>query len=145
MKVAIVLSKFNEIVTERLFEGAKKVFEEEGVEFDVWEVPGAVEIPQIANVIAEKYDGILALGCVIRGETYHFEYVAKAVTEGIVKVSLDRKIPVTFGILTVDNLQQALERAGGKYGNKGEEWAKGLLKMIKLFRKAKSISSKSGK
>ncbi len=138
MKIAVVVSRFNELITSLLLDGAKRAFAEaEDVEYEVFYVPGAFEIPLVAKLLASKFDAVLTLGCVIKGETQHFEFVAKGVTEGIMRVSLDEEKPIIFGILTVDNLQQALDRAGGKHGNKGYEWAKNTIEMVKLVKKIK--------
>jgi 6,7-dimethyl-8-ribityllumazine synthase len=129
LKFAIVISRFNEFVSKGLLEGALDCLKrhgaaEAGLEI-VW-VPGAFEMPLIAKKIAKagKVDAVICLGAVIRGGTPHFEYVASEVSKGIAKVSLDYDIPVIFGVLTTDNFEQALERAGAKPGNKG--WAAAL-------------------
>lgn len=139
LKIGVVVSRFNEIVTEKLLEGAKRAFEEKEVDFEVFYVPGSFEIPITAKMLAKtgKFDAILALGCLIKGETFHFEYIAKGTTEGLVRASLQTEIPIIFGILTVENLNQALERAGGKQGNKGYEWAINSIYMAKLIKKLK--------
>lgn len=137
IKIGIVVSEFNEVITKKLLEGAEKYLKEEGVDYEVFWVPGSLEIPVVAKAISEKFDAILSLGCIIKGETYHFDFVAKGTIDGIVRVSLDVVKPVIFGVLTVENLTQALERAGGKYGNKGYEWAENAVYMAKLIKKIK--------
>lgn len=123
LKFAIVVSRFNELVSKGLLDGAIDCLKRHGTsesDIDVAWAPGAFEIPLIAKKLAtKKYNAIICLGAVIRGGTSHFEYVASEVSKGIAKVSMDSNIPVIFGILTTDNLEQALERAGAKPGNKG--------------------------
>jgi 6,7-dimethyl-8-ribityllumazine synthase len=137
LKIAMVVSRFNEFVTNKLLSGAQDalVRHEVGQEdIDIAWVPGAFEIPLIAQKMAQtkKYDAIICLGAVIRGATPHFEYVAAEVTKGIAKVSLDTGIPVSYGIITADNLEQAIERAGTKSGNKGFDAAVGAIEMANL-------------
>jgi 6,7-dimethyl-8-ribityllumazine synthase len=137
LKIAMVVSRFNEFVTNKLLEGARDalVRHEVGQEdIDIAWVPGAFEIPLIAQKMAQtkKYDAIVCLGAVIRGATPHFEYVSAEVTKGIAKVSLDTGIPVSYGIITADNLEQAIERAGTKSGNKGFDAAVGAIEMANL-------------
>lgn len=123
LKVAIVVSRFNEIVSKGLLDGAMDCLKRHGASeesVDVVWAPGAFEIPVIVKKLAaKKYSAIICLGAVIRGGTPHFEYIASEAAKGIAKVSIDSGIPVIFGILTTDNLEQALERAGAKSGNKG--------------------------
>ncbi len=136
IRVGIVVSEFNELITKKLLEGAENYLKKrEDVEYEVFFVPGSFELPVIAKAIADKFDSILVLGCIIKGETYHFDFVAKGVVEGIVRVSVETGKPVIFGVLTVENLMQALERSGGKYGNKGYEWAQNAVYMAELMRK----------
>lgn len=137
-KIGVVVSRFNEQVTKKLLEGAYDIFNRLGgkdEDFHVYWVPGAMEIPLILKKLAKKklYHGLLALGCVIRGETPHFEFVASEVTKGILKIQLDEEIPIAYGIVTVDDLEQALERAGGKLGNRGWEACLSLLEIINLI------------
>jgi len=131
--IGIVVSEFNKIITEKLLEGAKKVLEENNFHYEVYFVNGSFEIPIMIKLLSKKkaFDGFIAIGCIIKGETEHYKYIAKAVSYGIMKLSLELEIPITFSILTVDNLEQALNRAGGKFGNKGEESAKALIKILK--------------
>ncbi len=138
LKVGIIVSRFNEFITSKLLEGAKRAFEESNVEYEVFYVPGAFEIPVVAKLIYQKFDAVLTLGCVIKGETYHFDLVIKGVTEGITKVAVETGTPIIFGVLAVENVNQAIDRAGGKYGNKGYEWAKDAIEMAMLKHKITS-------
>lgn len=136
-KIGIVVAKFNELVTRKLLDGAKQVLEQLRVEANniiVYWVPGAFEIPRVVKLLSNsgKVDGIISLGAVIRGETSHYDYVCNEVSSGISQVSLNNKVPVMFGILTTDSMNQALDRAGGKSGNKGIECASGVIEMINL-------------
>ena len=123
LKFAIIVSRFNDLVSKGLLDGATDCLKRHGAAeeaIDVIWAPGAFEIPVVAKKLAaKKYSAIICLGAIIRGGTAHFEYVASEVSKGIAKVSLDSGVPVIFGILTTDNLEQALERAGAKPGNKG--------------------------
>ncbi len=135
IKIAIVVAKFNKLVTKNLLEGAESALLEAGIlpaNITVTWVPGAFELPLVAHKIAtlKKADGILCLGCVIRGDTAHFDYVAGESAKGIAAVAMTHLLPVGFGVLTTDTLEQALHRAGGKMGNKGAECAAALLETI---------------
>lgn len=136
MRIGIVVSEWNSEITEALFEGAKKTLIENGVkEKNIFRknVPGSFELPLAAQFFCQKnYDAVICLGCVIEGETRHFEFICQAVAQGITDVSLSYNKPVIFGVLTTDNLSQAKARAGGKHGNKGEEAAVTAMKMIEL-------------
>ena len=139
LKIAVLVSRFNEIVGERLLEGALGALERRGVrarDVLVARVPGAFELPVAARRIARagRHDAILCLGAVIRGETAHFEYVAGEASRGIARVAYDTGIPVLFGVLTTETLEQALARAGGAQGNKGAEAAEGAIEMARLLR-----------
>ncbi len=138
LKVAIVVSRFNSFITERLLEGALDGLKRHGVRdknIDIYKVPGAFEIPLIAKKLAKKgYDGVICLGAVIRGATPHFDYVANEVAKGIAHVSLEKEIPVIFGILTTDTIEQAIERAGTKSGNKGFDAALTLIEIVNLIK-----------
>jgi 6,7-dimethyl-8-ribityllumazine synthase len=139
LKFGIVISRFNEIITGRLIEGAKDSLLRHGVnenDIDTAWVPGSMEIPLAAKKMAEtgKYNAIICLGCVIRGGTPHFEYVASEVNRGISRLSLDTGIPVIQGIITSDNLEQAIERAGAKEGNKGFNAANSAIEMANLIK-----------
>ncbi len=142
LRVAVVVSRFNEAVTARLLEGALDALAriraaDERIE--VLRVPGAWEIPIAAQALAAagRFDAIVALGCVVRGGTPHFDYVCAEATRGLTRVSLDHGIPVGLGILTCDTLEQALERAGGKHGNKGAEAALSAVEMANLLRRVR--------
>ncbi|HSJ12933.1 MAG TPA: 6,7-dimethyl-8-ribityllumazine synthase [Longimicrobiales bacterium] len=135
-RFAIAVSRFNEPITERLAMGARACLLEYGVraeDITVVHVPGAWELPLAAQWLArQRPAGVIALGCIIRGDTPHFEYVAGAAAEGLARVSLDAGIPVAFGVLTTEDTEQALARAGGKEGNKGWEAALAVLEMMAL-------------
>ncbi len=138
-KVGIVVSRFNDFITGRLVDGAVDCLVRHGVkdqDIEVVKVPGAFEIPMAAKrmIGKKKYDAILCLGAVIRGGTPHFEYVAGAAAKGIGTLALEASIPVLFGVLTTDNLEQAIERAGAKSGNKGWETALAAIEMINLYK-----------
>lgn len=137
VKIAIVASKFNEIVTHHLVDGTLATLKQFGVNeknIDVYWVPGAFEIGFTAKkiMLSDKYDGIMTLGAVIRGETDHYSMIIQNVTSAIMQINLEAKIPVTFGILTTDDIEQALQRAGLKAGNEGSSTAQTLLEMISL-------------
>ena len=143
IKVAIVLSLFNEFIGQKLLDGALKSLKENKVNennIDIVKVPGAFEIPLTADKLAslKKYDTILCLGAVIRGETPHFDYVAEAASTGILQVSLKYGLPIAFGVLTTNNVEQAVERAGGKHGNKGYDIAITALEMADLMKRIKA-------
>ena len=139
MKVGIVAARFNEFITSKLLGGALDGLSRHGVEGDdidlAW-VPGAFEIPLIASKMAKsgKYDAVICLGAVIRGSTSHYDYVCAEVSKGIATVSLASDIPVMFGVLTTDTIEQAIERAGAKAGNKGYDCALGAVEMVNLIR-----------
>ena len=139
MKVGIIVARFNEFITSKLLGGAldtltRHEVKEENIQ--VAGVPGAFEIPLIASKMAEsgKYDAVICLGAVIRGSTSHYDYVCNEVSKGIASVSLKSGIPVMFGVLTTENIEQAIERAGSKAGNKGSECAQGAIEMVNLIR-----------
>lgn len=137
---ALIVSRWNSFVVEHLKEGALDVLKRHGVkddQIDIIYAPGAFEFPLVAQKLAatKKYDAIIALGAVIRGGTPHFEYVAGECTKGLSQVSLNAGIPVTFGVLTVDSIEQAIERSGTKAGNKGAEAASTALEMVSLLGK----------
>ena len=139
LKIAVLVARFNEVVGERLLEGALGALERRGVrarDVLVARVPGAFELPVAARRIARagRHDAILCLGAVIRGETAHFEYVAGEASRGIARVAYDTGVPVLFGVLTTETLEQALARAGGAQGNKGAEAAEGAIEMARLLR-----------
>ena len=139
----IVISKVNSFIVERLLEGALEAFRKHGVQdrdISIVKVPGAYELPLTAKVMAEsgKYDAIIALGAVIRGGTPHFEYVAGECVKGLGQVALTAGLPLAFGVLTVDTIEQAIERAGTKAGNKGEEAALTAMEMLSLVRQLRT-------
>jgi len=139
LKFGIVISRFNEIITSRLLDGAKDSLIRHGAvdqDIDVAWTPGSMEIPLAAKKLIEtgKYNAIICLGCVIRGGTPHFEYVASEVNRGISRLSLDTGIPVIQGIITADNLEQAIERAGAKEGNRGFAAANSAIEMANLVK-----------
>lgn len=139
LKAAVVVSRFNELLSSRLLSGAQDGFVRHGMnaeDIDVAWVPGAFEIPLVARKLAEsgRYDAVVALGVVIRGGTPHFEYVASEVSKGVAKISLDTGVPVMFGIITADTIEQAVERSGTKAGNKGWEAALGAIEMANLLK-----------
>ena len=139
LKVGIAASRFNEFIVSKLIGGAQDGLERHGVESDnidlVW-VPGAFELPLAAKKMANsgKYDAVLCLGAVIRGSTPHFDYVCAEVSKGVAHVSLDSEIPVIFGVLTTDSIEQAIERAGTKAGNKGFDAAVTAVEMANLLK-----------
>ncbi|MDO0920230.1 MULTISPECIES: 6,7-dimethyl-8-ribityllumazine synthase [unclassified Enterococcus] len=137
VKVGIVVSRFNEFITSKLVEGAKDNLLRHGVKaenIDVYWVPGAYEIPYIIKQIVDhkQYDGIVTLGALIRGATTHYELISNEVAKGVAQIGLNADIPIMFGVLTTETIEQAIERAGTKAGNKGSEAAQGLLEMISL-------------
>ncbi|WP_187647970.1 6,7-dimethyl-8-ribityllumazine synthase [Nitrosophilus labii] len=138
-RVAIIASRFNHIITDRLVEGAKDAFLRHGGEeknLDLILVPGAFELPFALDKVlnSQKYEGVCCLGAIIRGSTPHFDYVAAEATKGIANTTLKYQKPVTFGVLTTDTIEQAIERAGSKAGNKGFEAMTGLIELIDLYR-----------
>src|SRR5438874_174292 len=139
LKVAIVAARFNELIVERLVDGALNGLKSHGVDGDnvlIVHCPGAFEIPQVAKRLADRggFDAIVCLGCVIRGATAHFDYVAGHAAYGIAEVAMSAKIPVVFGVLTTETIEQAVERAGTKAGNKGWDAALAALEMASLYR-----------
>ena len=139
IRVGIVAARFNEFITSKLLGGAIDGLVRHNVkedDIDVAWVPGAFEIPLIAKKMADsgKYDAVIALGAVIRGSTTHYDYVCSEVSKGIANVSLNSNIPVMFGVLTTENIEQAIERAGSKAGNKGTDCAVGAIEMVNLIR-----------
>jgi 6,7-dimethyl-8-ribityllumazine synthase len=138
-RFALVVSRFNSFITERLLEGALDCLRRSGAadaDLTVIRVPGAWEIPLITKKLARSgaYDAVICLGAVIRGSTPHFDYVAAEVSKGIAQVALDSGVPVLFGVLTTDTLEQAIERAGSKAGNKGFAAAEAALEMVNLLK-----------
>jgi len=139
VKVSIVVSRFNGFITDRLLEGALDALRRHGVEekgITVIRVPGSFEIPLgVRRAAGQKVDAVIALGALIRGGTPHFDYLSAEVTKGVAQVMLETGIPVAFGVLTTDTVEQAIERAGTKAGNKGAEAAQSALEMVSLLRK----------
>jgi len=139
LRVGVVVSRFNNLITERLLEGALDRLRRSNVAddaVDVCRVPGAFEVPKGAKAMADtgRYDGVIALAAVIRGATPHFEYVASEVSKGLARVNLDASVPVAFGVITADTVDQAIERAGTKAGNKGAQAAESLIEMVNVLR-----------
>ena len=139
VRIGIVAARFNEFIVSKLVSGAIDGLSRHGVEdenIDVAWVPGAFEIPLIAKKMAKsgKYDAVICLGAVIRGATTHYDYVCSEVSKGIANVGLESEIPVMFGVITTENIEQAIERAGSKAGNKGYDCALGAIEMINLIK-----------
>lgn len=146
MRIGIVVAEWNSAITGALLEGALHTLKEAGCEDEniiVKWVPGTFELPMGAQYFAEytNVDGVIVLGCVIQGETRHFDYVCQGVTIGITQLQLSWSMPIAFGVLTTDNQQQAIDRAGGKHGNKGDEAAATLIKMVALQREMENEDS----
>ena len=144
LRVAVVVARFNKFVTFKLLDGAKNCFKDNGVKSEnisLVEVPGSFEIPLIAGKLASStnYDAVVCLGAVIKGETDHYEHVSKIASEGILNVSISTGVPVTFGVLTTENTEQALERAGGEHGNVGYEAAEVAIEMANLVKRIRDI------
>jgi 6,7-dimethyl-8-ribityllumazine synthase len=139
LRFGIIVSRFNDFICDRLLGGALDALKRNGVDedaIDIFKVPGAFEIPLMAKKAAGsgRYDAVICLGAVIRGSTPHFDYVASEVSKGVATVSLETNIPVTFGVLTTDTLEQAIERAGSKAGNKGWDSALAAIEMANLLK-----------
>ena len=139
IRIGIVAARFNEFITSKLVGGALDGLKRHGVNednIDIAWVPGAFEIPLIAKKMAasDKYDAVICVGAVIRGSTSHYDYVCSEVSKGIANVSLNSDIPVMFGVITTENIEQAIERAGTKAGNKGYDCALGAIEMVNLIR-----------
>jgi len=139
LKFGLVISRFNEFITNKLLEGALDALKRHGVDendIEVALVPGSFEIPLIAKRLAQskRYDAVICLGTVVRGGTPHFDYIATEVTKGIAQVGLETGLPVVFGVITADTLEQAIERAGTKMGNMGFDAAKNAIEMANLLR-----------
>jgi len=144
LTLAIVVSRFNKRLTERLLGGAQEALAKHGVDperVDVVHVPGSFELPLTAQRLAEtgRYQAVVCLGCVVRGETPHFDYVAGQAASGIARVGLDTRVPVIFGVVTADTLQQALDRAGGREGNKGFDAVLTAIEMANLLKKLDAL------
>jgi 6,7-dimethyl-8-ribityllumazine synthase len=142
LRFAVIVSRFNDFVVGRLQEGSVDAIVRHGGDeknIEIIKVPGAFEIPLIAKKAAKsgKYDAVICLGAVIRGATPHFDYVAAEVSKGIATVGLETEVPITFGVLTTDNIEQAIERAGSKSGNKGWDAAVSAIEMVSLLKSFK--------
>jgi 6,7-dimethyl-8-ribityllumazine synthase len=140
MKFGIVASRFNDFISSRLIEGAIDTLIRAGADekdIQVYKVPGAFELPLTAKKLAKsaRFDAVICLGAVIRGATPHFEYISAEVSKGIASVGLEAEIPVVYGVLTTDTIEQAIERAGTKSGNKGSDAAMSAIEMVDLFKK----------
>lgn len=141
-RFGIVISRFNEFITSKLLGGSMDALVRHGADenkIDVAWVPGAFEIPAVAQRMADskKYDAVICLGCVIKGDTPHFDYVASEVSKGVAQAAMKSAVPVIFGVLTTDSIEQAIERAGTKAGNKGSEAALGAIEMSNLYAQLK--------
>ncbi len=139
LKIGVVASRFNEFITRKLLDGAQDALLRHGVaagDIDVAWVPGSFEIPLVAQKLAQmkKYDAVVCVGAVVRGATPHFEYIAAEVTKGIARASLDSGVPISYGVITTDTLEQAIERAGTKVGNKGFDAATNAIEMANLLK-----------
>ena len=139
LRFGVVVSRFNDFITSRLLQGTQDTLERHGANSEnvqvVW-VPGAVELPLIAKTLAasQRFDAVITLGCVIRGATSHYDYVCSMVSSGVASAALETGVPVIFGVLTTENLEQAIERAGSKAGNKGSEAAAAAVEMANLMK-----------
>ena len=136
-KIVIVVSRFNEIISNQLLQGCVDTLKKAGVTKEnisvIW-TPGSFEIPQVLSKLdTKKFNAVIALGAVIRGETPHFDYIASEVAKGVARISQDKKIPATFGVITADTVEQAVERAGAKQGNKGRDAALAALEMADIY------------
>ena len=150
LRVGVIVSEFNEVITSRLLEGARQALAGHGVREDaitiVW-VPGSMELPQAAKRMADsgRWDALVALGCVIKGETAHFDFVAGEAARGIADVARESGVPVAFGVLTPNNMDQALARAGGAMGNRGFDAAESAIKMANLNRRLAALTSEASR
>jgi 6,7-dimethyl-8-ribityllumazine synthase len=144
LRIGVLVSRFNEFITEQLATGALQALEKHGCQPEnvtLVKVPGAWELAVAARVLAPRCDALVALGAIIRGDTPHFEFVARGATDGLNQVTLQTGVPVAFGVLTTDNMQQAMDRAGGKSGNKGAEAAEVAIELANLIKSLKSSES----
>jgi len=141
LKIGIIISRFNQFISERLLEGALDALYKLGAQekdISIYKVPGSFEVPLVAKKLAQsnKVDGIICLGALIRGDTPHFDYLSAEVTKGLAQISMDDGIPVSYGILTVETIEQGIERAGTKAGNKGYDSAFALIETLNLVKEA---------
>src|SRR2546426_12320401 len=143
--VAVVAARWNERIVDRLLAGAVEALQGAGATHETFRVPGSFELPAAARRLARtrRFDAIVPLGCLIRGDTPHFHYIADAVANGLMRLSLEEEVPVVFGVLTCDTLAQALDRAGGAEGNKGAEAAATALELVALAQSLSSASTRS--
>jgi 6,7-dimethyl-8-ribityllumazine synthase len=143
-RFCLVVSRYNRVITDRLAEGAKETFVRHGAreaDVDTVRVPGAWEIPAAVRVAAAGgYDAIVALGCVVRGQTPHFDFICQATTYGLARLVVTEDTPITFGVITADTLEQARERVGGKHGHKGQEAALAALEMCDVFEQLSRVA-----
>lgn len=140
LRIGVLVSRFNEFITEQLAQGALQILEKHGCPHEnisFVKVPGAWELPLAAKTIAPRCDAIIALGAVVRGDTPHFEFVARGAANGLSQVSVETGVPIAFGVLTTDDMQQAMDRAGGKSGNKGCEAAEAAIELANLLKALK--------
>ncbi len=140
LRIGVLVSRFNEFITEQLAQGALEILEKHGCQHEnitFVKVPGAWELAVAAKAMASQCDAIVALGAVIRGDTPHFEYVAGGAADGLRQISLETGVPIAFGVLTTDDMQQAMDRAGGKSGNKGSEAAEAAIELANLIKQLK--------
>lgn len=140
LRIGVVASRFNEFITEQLVKGALAALEKHGCNpenISLVKVPGAWELPLAAKALAVRCDAIIALGAVVRGDTPHFEYVAGGAADGLSRVSIETGVPIAFGVLTTNDMQQAMDRAGGKSGNKGSEAAEVAIELANLLKQLK--------
>jgi 6,7-dimethyl-8-ribityllumazine synthase len=143
LRIGVVVSRFNEFITEALAKGALETLEKYGCRPEdilLVKVPGAWELAAAAQAISSRCDAIVALGAVVRGDTPHFDYVARGAATGLNQVGVQTRVPIAFGVLTTDNMQQAMDRAGGKSGNKGSEAAEVAIELANLLRQLKDQS-----
>jgi 6,7-dimethyl-8-ribityllumazine synthase len=143
LRIGLIVSRFNEFITEQLAKGALETLAKRGCRPEnilVANVPGAWELPIVAKHMALQCDALIAIGAVVRGDTPHFEYVAGGASDGLNRVSLDTGVPIAFGVLTTNDMQQAMDRAGGKSGNKGAEAAEVAIELANLVRQLKGNS-----
>ena len=140
LRIGIVVSRFNEFITEALAQGALAALEKRGCapeDITIVKVPGAWELPLAAKALAALCDGVVAIGAVVRGDTPHFDYVAGGASHGLSQASLETGVPIAFGVLTTNDMQQAMDRAGGKLGNKGAEAAEVAIELANLMKQLK--------
>ena len=145
--IAVIATRWNENVVERLVAGALASLDRAGATHELFRAPGSFELPQLARRVARtgRFDAIVPLGCVIRGDTPHFHYISRAVTDGLLRLSLEQEVPIVFGVLTCDTLAQALDRAGGADGNKGTDAADAALQLVAVSQSLVSRTAKTSR